>query len=190
MGSSGEVTTGTEMHDLARRVGEDLERERVALGFECPMFVPLRTESLDLLRGRPGEGNRPWSAGAGIAAAGIGIVQAAWLLREVRTLCKEDTPVFLRPSLFRSASQGLLLWEAFVSGKRTTTHEEDASAAAVEFKRNWPEIDTADALPCSGMEVISLAGLALLRTGWSNDLRLLCEKPAVIGLGDESQKQK
>lgn len=98
----------------------------------------------------------------------------------LRKLCKEDIPAFLTPSVFRDAPEGLLLWEAFVTGKRTTTHEEDASAAALEFKRRWPEIDKADALPCVGTEVISLGGLALLRTGWSKDVRLLWEKPIVI----------
>lgn len=178
----GELTTGSEMQALAQKLGQDLPRGRVALGVECPLFVPLRAEPLDLLRCRPGEGARSWSASAGITTLGTGIVQVAWLLRELRMLCTDDIPVFLTPMNFRDAPRGLLLWEAFVSGKRTTTHEEDASVAALEFKQKWPQIDNADSLPCVGTEVISLAGLALLRTGWSKDLRLLREKPIVIRL--------
>jgi hypothetical protein len=43
---------------LGIQIGQDLPSGRVALGVECSLFVPLRTESLDLLRCRPGEDGR------------------------------------------------------------------------------------------------------------------------------------
>src|SRR5690348_9123621 len=95
---AGELTTGSEMQVVAQKLGEDLLVGRVALGVECPLFVPLRPEPLELLRCRPGEGTRSWSASAGITALGMGIVQGAWLLRELRKLCREDIPAFLTPS--------------------------------------------------------------------------------------------
>jgi hypothetical protein len=55
---------GTEILDLVNAVGDDLAAGRpVALGFECPLFVPVPVEPLRLGKARPGDGNRSWSAG-------------------------------------------------------------------------------------------------------------------------------
>jgi hypothetical protein len=39
--------------------------QAVALGFECPLFVPVPEQALRLGAARPGEKNRSWSAGRG-----------------------------------------------------------------------------------------------------------------------------
>lgn len=72
---------------LAKHVAECLNLGLpVALGFECPLFVPLEDDEQSLTRARPGEGNRPWSAGAGCGALATGLVQVTWTLREIRNL--------------------------------------------------------------------------------------------------------
>lgn len=48
------------MPDLALAVASDLrEGKAVAMGFECPLFVPLADLPVDLTRARPGEGAKP-----------------------------------------------------------------------------------------------------------------------------------
>ena len=58
---------------LVQAVADDLRSGAlVALGFECPLFVPLRERPEELTSGRRGDGNRPWSAGAGCAVLAVG----------------------------------------------------------------------------------------------------------------------
>jgi hypothetical protein len=57
---------GTEIVEVLDGLAEDLTAgQAVALGFECPLFVPVPEQPLRLGMARPGETNRPWSAGAG-----------------------------------------------------------------------------------------------------------------------------
>jgi hypothetical protein len=75
----------SEIADLVGAVDHDLvARRSVALGFECPLFVPVPREPEALGKGRKGEGNRPWSAGAGVGVLATGIVQVAWILSEIQ----------------------------------------------------------------------------------------------------------
>lgn len=60
--------SGTEIIKLADDVARDLSAGRqVALGFECPLFVPISKNPVDLTKARQGEKDRAWSAGAGVA---------------------------------------------------------------------------------------------------------------------------
>src|ERR1700733_7616065 len=66
--------------DLVRAVVEDLKRGNpVALGFECPLFVPLPEDPGDLTKERVGERDRPWSAGAGAACLATGLTETVWI---------------------------------------------------------------------------------------------------------------
>lgn len=169
---------GTNIEALAACIAEDLCVGPVALGFECPLFVPLHTSSAESLCCRPGENNRSWSASAGISSLGAGLVESTWLLEHVRSACPASPPLLVSPEEFRATGRGLLVWEAFVTGTRCTNHEQDALAAARSFQTSWPNL--ADALPCHGIPVMSLIGMAALRTGWSENNGLLREKPIVI----------
>ena len=63
---------GSSIAELVRLVADDLHSGAlVALGFECPLFVPLRERAEELTSGRHGDGNRPWSAGAGCAVLAV-----------------------------------------------------------------------------------------------------------------------
>lgn len=74
--------------------GDLIAGEAVALGFECPLFVPVPATPLQLGAARLGEGNRPWSAGAGASSLATGLAQVSWILAELRQRVP-DCPVFL-----------------------------------------------------------------------------------------------
>jgi len=140
----------------------------VALGFECPLFVPIAVEETHLTRARPGEGSRPWSAGAGCGALATGLVQAVWVLQTIRAQLTSTNTAHLDWEAFSKAESGLFLWEAFVSGKgKTATHVSDAQAAVNAFADSLPNPMAFNAVTCT-VPVHSLIGAALLRTGWSS----------------------
>jgi hypothetical protein len=175
------------IQDLVGRVAEDLQRARpVALGFECPLYVPLATEPELLTQARPGERDRPWSAGAGCDALTTGLVQVLWILHQLKARLDRDVPSFLDWRAFESHGSGLFLWEAFVSGgAKTNGHCEDARAGVDAFRAALPVPRTC--LECSGASY-SLAGAALLRSGWSTDVALLAQ-PCIVIRGSERRQR-
>lgn len=67
---------GTDITDFADGIANDLSSgNRVALGFECPLFVPIPDNPIRLTKARAGEGNRSWSAGAGSGALSTGLTE-------------------------------------------------------------------------------------------------------------------
>lgn len=172
--------SGRTMPELAEAVAKDLNADcRVALGFECPLFVPLRDQPARLTAARLGDGNRSWSAGAGCGALTTGLVQVVWLLREIRRLVRTGCPAFVDWDDFSVVSSGLFVWEAFVSGvSKGTGHLADAELAVVAFARAITKPTLASTISVDA-EVYSLVGAALLRSGWSVDVALLT-KPCVV----------
>lgn len=57
---------------------------KVALGFECPLWVPVPDEPSGLTAGRAVDGNKTWCAGAGVGALATGLTETAWILRQIR----------------------------------------------------------------------------------------------------------
>lgn len=169
---------GTDPETLAADIAQDLRNGPVALGFECPLFVPLHGRAEALLSCRAGEGNRAWSASAGVSSLGTGLVQSAWLLERIRLILGHVAPVFVDIAEFRRADTGLLLWEAFITGARNSTHEQDAIAGAEAFLESWPEVH--DCIPCKDVPTMSLIALALIRMHWTEDLSLIGQKPIVV----------
>jgi hypothetical protein len=165
---------GVSMPALAEAIADDLSAERpVALGFECPLFVPLSARPETLTTGRLGDRNRPWSAGAGCGALATGLVQVVWLLREIRRLAGGTATAFLDWESFARTGTGLFLWEAFVSGKaKREDHVADAEAAVQAFRDTIAQPPVGSAVTCAE-ETYSLIGAALLRSGWSTDLAIL-----------------
>lgn len=171
--------SGTLPDELARAVGAWLEGLRVALGFECPLFVPVPRESIRLGKARVGEGTRAWSAGAGTGSLATGLVQAVWVLREIRNIMQTEYPIFVNWGSFAQGESGLF-WEAFVSGPgKREGHVKDAEAALDAFLAALPDPSVANAVSCEE-EVYSLAGAAALRAGWSSEIALLSEPCLVI----------
>ena len=143
-------------------------------------FIPLVEDERQLTRARPGEGNKPWSAGAGCGALATGLVEVAWVLQSVRRQLTQLSPPFLAWDQFASCGMGLFLWEAFVSGRaKGATHVADAEAGAKAFLEALPNPESRNAVVCNS-PVYSLVGAALLRTGWSTNVNLLQESCLVL----------
>lgn len=177
--------TGRDINDLAGAVARDLSAGRpVALGLECPLFVPIRDDPEKLTSRRKGEGNRPWSAGAGSGSLTVGLVETIWLLRSVRKEVGESVEAYLRWDSFIDSGSGFYLWEAFVTGEAkaysggSQSHAEDAAIAVKSFLAALPNPETANAV--HEASVHSLIGAALLRTGWTDDLKVLSTPCLVI----------
>jgi alkylated DNA nucleotide flippase Atl1 len=175
-----ERSNGIEIAELVDEVAQDLQHRRrgVALGFECPLFVPVPEDPFLLAAARPGEGNRPFSGGPGTAALVTGLVQTAWILRSLRQRCPQVV-AFLDWDEFTSAERGLFLWEAFVTGKaKAATHIDDALVAATTFSAALPNPPDANAVEAESP--FSLIGAALLWSGWSQETALLREPCLVV----------
>src|SRR5271167_3182425 len=84
--ASGSVcSSGREIQSFADNIAADINAgHRVALGFECPLFVPVPDDPKHLTSARPGEGNRAWSAGAGAGSLATGLTETVWILDRVR----------------------------------------------------------------------------------------------------------
>jgi len=165
--------------DLANAVAEELGDGRpVALGFECPLFVPVPTADIALGAGRSGEGNRAWSAGAGTGALATGLVQAAWVLAAVRARCPEEQ-LHLEWPPFVAGRRGLLVWEAFVSAdSKGRSHVDDARMAVAAFSHALPDPTVASTITAE--RPLSLAGAVGLWSGWLHDPDALHRTPLVI----------
>ena len=171
---------GSEIGDLADAVAACLnEGRKVALGFEAPLFVPLPDEAANLGKAREGE-SKAWSAGAGAQVLATALAQVSWLLARVRKSAPQDAKAFLEWKAFSASSAGLFLWEALVTGKaKVGTHRGDALIAIGAFQRALP--DPAAHSLVRADRVLSLAGAALLRTGWSTDITVLSSPCVVLG---------
>lgn len=141
----------------------------VALGFECPLFVPVPADPHALGAPRVGEktakGARPWSAAAGASVLATGLVQAAWILRYLR----ENRPEALATFDWAAFSGGraqLFLWEAFISGEaKAATHWGDAEIAVDHFAAALPDPRSASAVTAEAP--LSLIGAAALHANWA-----------------------
>lgn len=175
------AASGTTPCSLANYVASVLNEERpVALGFECPLFVPLRSDERTLTRARPGEHNRAWSAGAGCGALATGLVQVTWVLQAIRSQLKGPAQFHSSWETFSSLKSGLFIWEAFVSGRsKRDGHVADALCAVEAFTAAIPNPAEKNAIQPDS-PVHSLLGAALLRTGWSVDLAILGMPSLVI----------
>ena len=181
MSSSDEtLEVGQDIRLFVQRLASFLDgRHKVALGFECPLFVPLPDDPRKLTSARTGEGTRAWSAGAGCGALATGLTEVAWILMELRKLVARNVlPITTWPE--SGIQDGhLFLWEAFVTGAvKSDSHHGDAALGVEAFKRALPHPDRASAVTVE--RAYSLLGAALLRTGWSTDLAVLASPCIVI----------
>jgi uracil-DNA glycosylase len=169
---------GTEIVDLVDGLGDDLAAgPGVALGFECPLFVPVPEQPLRLGMARPGERNRSWSAGAGAGAMATGIVEVAWILSQLHRRRPNAKP-YLDWAEFAAAGRGLFVWEAFVTaGAKATTHMDDATVAVAAFRASLPDPTAMNAVTAE--RPLSLLGAALLWSGWTSD-RALLHAPCLV----------
>ena len=177
-----------DIQKLANEVGKRLkEGSKVALGFECPLWVPVYDTPEELTSSRCGDGSRPWSASAGAGSLATGLAEYNWILEKIRKK-SPNSEAFLDWDSYKRSPKGLFLWEAFVSGvakKHSHTgdakedpHIRDAKKAVCQFVQGLPSPEKLNAVHPASLTV-SLIGAALLRTGWSKDLSLL-HKPCIV----------
>ena len=179
IGASG-TRAGADLDDLATALRSDLQSgAQVALGFEAPLWIPRAHASLEIGRARRGEGNRPWSAGAGAAVLAYAVQQATFVLSAIHVGRRTAT---LDSRRWLDGDVDLLVWEAFVSGSgkdrlAIEPHIDDARRAAEEFARRAETDEIVSDLQPD--DVISLVGLAMLISGWADDVSVL-QHPAVV----------
>lgn len=165
--------------DLAEAVVRELSQGRpVALGFECPLSVPVHSRDIALGSARTGEGNRAWSAGAGSGALTTGLVQVAWILAAIRAR-RPDEQLHLDWQAFAAHGQGVLVWEAFVSASaKGASHVDDATIAVAAFSRALPDPRAASTITAE--RPLSLAGAAAVWSGWLDASDALHRAPLII----------
>lgn len=171
--------------DLAISIADELKvGNRVALGYESPLFIPVEAEKAKLGKARNGEcqketGNRPFNAGAGASVLATGIQSLAWVLLKIRELYR-DAEATTKWDDFLNGEIPLFVWEAFVSGSEKAnppSHEGDAKLAIAAFRETAEKKDNPTRIQCA--RAFSLAGAAIIRSGLSDDLELLSE-PCVV----------
>lgn len=179
-------TSSGDPASLANAIAADLHSaNRVALGYESPLFVPLEAEAATLGCARDGEcqnetGNRPFTAGAGASVLATGIQSLAWVLREIKRRCPDGTATTRWTEFLDRPASLLFVWEAFVSGSEKafpSSHAGDAALAIEAFQRVMNCRENPTRIRCSA--AFSLAGAAIIRAGLSTDTRLLSE-PCVV----------
>ncbi|MCZ7645593.1 MAG: hypothetical protein M5U26_09955 [Planctomycetota bacterium] len=181
-----EVLSGRYPEELAEAVTADLGRgTKVALGFECPLFVPLDADHYSITKGRAGEGRRPWSAGGGASALAAGLAEVTWILLRIKEQMIRKNwsapPVYLEAEEFQTTSRGLLLWEAFLSEQpEEIADAQIAERAVYAFSSAWPNLDAGDPFAAEERPVFSVAGAAILRAGFSDDVGLLFRKGVAV----------
>lgn len=177
---------GTDLDVCVEAVAAALQRGSVSLGFESPLFLPIRDDPLALNKARKGESgkgllSRPFSAPAGSTVAVLGLLIATYVLKRLRELCPDAvaTMDWRNPSFDKGT---LLIWEAFITGQAKThdaRHVEDAQLAiqcyCERMKSPAEAVSSVHEPSC-----LNLVGAALLRTGWTTDVSVLSQQCFVI----------
>lgn len=175
---------------FAEGIAEDLlEGKRIALGFECPLFVPVAEMAQNLTKARKADSSLAWSAGTGATALVVGLVEYIWVFERIKENL-ESAQKRVQPTFdwteFNFGKANLFIWEAFVSGdkkskSKSDPHVKDAAIAAGTFWSNYPNIVEADSERAqNSYSYFSLVGAALLRSGLVKDLSILSEPCIVI----------
>jgi hypothetical protein len=178
---SSNVEQGEDILELISRVAHCLARPgKTALGFGCPLFVPVAAAAKDLTRARAGEGSRAWSAVAGAGILAAGLTEVAWILKHIRRAVSADVPCVLSWDAFEKAPTGFLVWEAFLPpAAKSVSHTDDALRAARAFVEALPR-PRSTVEPRKDEEVFSLLGASLVWSGWRTDAAVLKEPCLVV----------
>ncbi|WP_141563092.1 hypothetical protein [Teichococcus rhizosphaerae] len=183
----GDVSSdGTNLDVCVEAVATALQRGPASLGFESPLFLPVRDDPLTLNKARQGESgkgllSRPFSAPAGSTVAVLGLLIATYVLKRLRKLCPEAvaTMDWRNPP---TGAGSLLIWEAFITGQaktHDTRHVEDAQLAIQGYQERMA--NPAEAVSSvHEPSCLNLVGAALLRTGWTTDVAVLADQCLVV----------
>ena len=176
---------GTDLDACIAAVAEALRSGPVALGFEAPMFTPIRDDAMTLTKARQGEVtggiSRPFSASAGATVLVTALVIVPYVLNRLRALA----PTAKATLNWRTPMKGradLLLFEAFVTNQQKTTdtrHVEDARHAIEAFQQGMTNPASFDSAVVEA-SCLNLLGALMLRTDWSNDPAVVSEECLVV----------
>ena len=173
------VHSGSEIEDFARYIAVEINSGvKVTIGFECPLFVPIREIPQEINSSRIGEGNRSWSASAGACSMATGLVEVIWVMNQLNNLLNFNPKIQFNWDDFL-ISDSIFIWEAFVTASaKGNSHIDDAKMAINCFEKALPNPFLANAIQKE--EIFSIVGAAALRTGWSSDLKDLSKQCLVI----------
>lgn len=174
-----QVPSGGDLNEFIKLFAVAIKDRPAALGFEAPLFIPRRKALPDITRQRDGEAGRPWSAGAGATVTTIGLAVVDYTLSQLKELIPDKTAI-LNWKHWPQHNE-LLIWEAFVSGKNHGAkgeHWRDALTAAQGFVQAYPDLENHNAI--HEVDVVSLAGLSLIRTGWVTPSRETLSQPTLV----------
>lgn len=160
-------------------ISKDLTYDKkVAIGFECPLFVPISDNPALLTSARQGEGNRAWSAGAGSGALATRLTETVWIFSMIKNMTKLTIKATFNWQRFIDYNFNLFIWEAFVTkDSKAKTHHRDAKIAVEKFLNEYPNIEQANDVTTE--KPYNLAGASLLRVGLTNHIGLL-SRPCVV----------
>jgi hypothetical protein len=186
-----ERTTGRELADFVNVLGTHLMAERsVAVGFECPLYVPKRGDANLMTDCRLGEEGLNWCGGPGASVLATGLAQVNWVMAHLAQL---DVPVTgtTRWQEFASGQCQLFVWEAFITSRAgvvvpqdsvagISPHEADALCGALAFEQVTPTNGAQFPSDLQDEPAFSLIGMHLLETGLSTDMSLMSERCSVL----------
>ena len=176
---------GTDLDACIAAVAKALHDGPVALGFEAPMFTPVRDNAMALTKARSGEAakgiSRPFSASAGATVLVTALVIVPYVLNCLRArVPKAKATLDWRTPMAGRAD--LLLFEAFVTNQKKTAdtrHVEDAHLAITEFQRGMVNAVSFESAVVEA-SCLNLLGASMLRTGWSSDPAVISTECLVI----------
>lgn len=171
--------SGSTIEDFARDIAIEINNGvKVSIGFECPLFVPVRNIPQEINSSRIGEGNRSWSASAGACSMATGLVEVIWVMNQLNKLLHFTPKIQFDWDEFL-ISDSIFIWEAFVTASaKGNSHIDDAVMAVNCFEKALPNPFLKNAIQKE--EIFSIVGAAALRTGWSHNLNDLSKQCLVI----------
>ena len=154
------------------------EGERVALGFEAPLWTPRRAEFNRLTSSRGGAElalKRAWSAGAGCGALGAALALMPWCLATLASVI--TVPATISAERFREGVVQLFVWEALVTGAaKGLSHHHDALYAVDAFVSRLADLQS----DVPAEPAINHAAVALMIAGFPIALEELTQAGLVI----------
>ena len=182
----------SDIYEFCRKIAFCIEKKKkVCIGFECPLWLPLRSNPSELTRAREIEGNRAWSAGAGPYVTTTGLVQTAWVFREIKNLLpNHDLTAYFDWTHFTQAEDGIFIWEALVSGDaHSESHVKDAETAVNAFSRHLNSGLLDKKTDNLGYDFIPLVQMGLEHSNWKihgNDLQNI---PTIIKAEEKDMRE-
>ncbi len=182
-----------DIDELIRYIIKDYNNLPIAIGFECPLFIPIPNNANQLSKERNGDGNRSCYASAGLSVTTLGLHQLAYILNKIK---QNNTNISFTLDwgkwLLDKPKNEILIWEAFVSGDaHSKCHIEDAVTAAWEFKERYNNNNlNSDVSLQNNTESLNLAAVAMLWSGFQLNNNDLHEEKLLVIKPDQRHKKK